>query len=201
MSNTIDHQRHWDQKYAQGNTHSDYQADSDLVKHIGYAPKSGMALDVACGTGRNSFFLAQHGLDVICMDFSAKGLNYLKQHQTDESVSKKLFPIQADLTKTPLPERFFDLVVVIRYLDRQAYSNYIGALKPDGLLFFKAFNLNHLKRKPGFNPDFLLQPGELARQFKDKKILHTNDAKDMTEFESFILLKNQATNSLAPHPV
>ena len=189
MNNTDEHRRHWDKKYAQGNTHADYQADNDLVEHINYAPKSGMALDVACGTGRNSFFLAEHGLDVICMDFSATGLKFLIEHQASEAITKKLFPVQADLVKTPLPDVFFDLVVVIRYLDRQAFSVYLKALKPGGLLFFKAFNLNHLNRKPGFNPDFLLAPGELIEQFKRTQILQTNDDKNMKEFESFILLK------------
>ena len=189
MSNTIDHQRIWDEKYAQRNTHADYHGDEDLVSYIGYAPKSGMALDVACGTGRNSFILAEHGLDVICMDFSAKGLAYLKQHRANQAASKKLHPIQADLTKIPLPNNCFDLVIVIRYLDRLAFSSYINALKTDGLLFFKAFNLNHLKRKPGFNPDYLLKPGELITQFNDQQILKTNDAKELSDFESFILIK------------
>ena len=189
MSETRDHQRLWDEKYAQRNTHADYHGDEDLIRHIGYAPKSGIALDVACGTGRNSFIVAEHGLDVICMDFSAKGLEYLKQHRANEAVSKKLFPIQADLTKSPLPNTHFDLVIVIRYLDRLAFSSYLDALKPGGLLFFKAFNLNHLQRKPNFNPDYLLKPGELIAQFNDQSILQTNDAKDLTDFESFILLK------------
>ena len=201
MTDTADHQRQWDQKYTLGNTHADYQADNDLVKYIDCVPASGIALDVACGTGRNSFFLAEHGLDVICMDFSAQGLKFLKQHRANQAITKKLFPVQADLTKTPLPDRCFDLVVVIRYLDRQAFPAYLQALKPGGLLFFKAFNLNHLKRKPGFNPDYLLSPGELIQQFNGLEILHSNDHNSMTDFESFILLRNRLTNSSVPHPV
>lgn len=189
MVDTAEHQRHWDDKYASGSTHADYRADDDLARHIAYAPGCGMALDVACGTGRNSFLLAEHGLDVICIDFSANALHYFKQHRAGESIWKNLIPIQADLTKIPLPGSMFDLVIVVRYLDREAISSYLQALKPGGLLFFKAFNLNHLKRKPDFNPDFLLTPGELRERFEGQMVLHSNDNKHMKESESFALLR------------
>ncbi len=183
------HQTHWDSKYSRGNTHSDYVPDKDLVKLIHHFPTNGLALDVACGTGRNSFFIAEHGLDVVCMDFSSKGLNYLKQHRADEPVSKKLFPVQADLTQLSLPKNNYDAVFVIRYLDRGAFPSYTDTLKPGGLLFIKAFNLNHLKRKPNFNPDFLLNPGELASTFKQFEIIYTNDDESTADFESVILIR------------
>ena len=193
---TVAHRNHWDKKYSQGNTHADYIPDSDLVKLIHHFPTSGLALDVACGTGRNSFFIAEHGLDVICLDFSVKGLKFLKQHRSGEPVSKKLFPIQADLSNTPLPNETFDAVFVIRYLDRTAFSSYLDALKPNGLLFFKAFNINHLKTKPGFNQDYLLDKQELIDTFKDNEIIVSNDSKYNKDEESMILIRKHPAKSV-----
>jgi len=186
---TKSHQTHWDNKYLTGNTHSDYRPDQDLVNLIHHFPSTGLVLDVACGTGRNSFFLAEHGLDVVCMDFSREGLKYLKQHRSDEPISKRIFPVQADLSELSLPKNKYDGVFVIRYLDRNAFTSYIDAIKPNGLLFFKAFNRNKLKIKPDFNPDFLLDPGELVEAFKEHKLIYTNDSETITDLESVILIQ------------
>ena len=147
--NTTAHQRHWDKKYAAGNTHADYQPDQDLVALIHHFKDDGKALDVACGPGRNSFFLAEHGLDVDCMDFSQQALNYLNQQRATKpkAIQKKLLPMQVDLSSNQLQKQHYDAIIVIRYLDRSAFSCYFEALKPDGRLFFKAFNINHLKRR------------------------------------------------------
>ncbi len=194
-TDTIAHRIHWDKKYAQGNTHAAYNPDPDLIKLIHHFPSSGLALDVACGTGRNSFFIADYGLDVVCLDFSTEGLNFLKQHRSSEPIAKKLFPVQADLSNTPLPAATFDAVFVIRYLDRTAFNSYLQALKPSGLLFFKAFNINHLNSKPDFNPDYLLNKQELINAFKDNEIITTNDLNNNEDEESMILVrKSQAKN-------
>ena len=187
---TKSHQLHWDNKYSKGNTHAEYQPDPDLINLIDQFPTSGLALDVACGTGRNSFFIAQHGLDVVCMDFSNEGLNYLKQHRNEEPVAKKLFPIQVDLTDISLPKSKYDAIFVIRYLDRNAFQTYLDALKPKGLLFFKAFNVNHLKSKPNFNPEYLLDKEELIYAFRDQEVIMSNDSVTNTDEESIILVKN-----------
>ena len=191
---TVSHRNHWDTKYSQGNTHADYIPDPDLFRLIHHFPTSGLALDVACGTGRNSFFIAEHGLDVVCLDFSSEGLNFLKQHRSHEPITQKLFPIQADLSDIPLPTEKFDAVFVIRYLDRTAFDSYLDALKLGGLLFFKAFNVNHLKTKPGFNQEYLLDKQELIDRFKDNEIIASNDSKDNNDEESMILIRKLITS-------
>ncbi len=195
-TDTISHRNHWDKKYAQGNTHASYIPDLDLANLIHHFPTSGLTLDVACGTGRNSFFIAEHGLDVVCLDFSAQGLNFLKHHRCSEPITKKLFPIQADLSNTPLPDESFDAVFVIRYLDRTAFRSYVKMLKPKGLLFFKAFNTNHLNSKPNFNPNYLLNKQELISTFADNEIIATNDSQNNEDEESMILVRKQPAKSL-----
>ena len=190
MPDSHSHQKHWDKKYALGNTHADYKPDTDLVKLIHHFPDSGLALDLACGTGRNSFFIAQYGLDVVCMDFSIEGLKHLELQRSKFPLLKNIFPVQADLSTVTLAPHSYDALFVIRYLDRSAFASYFEALKPDGLLFIKAFNVNHLKRKKDFNPDYLLKPGELISQFANHEVLHTNDDKNIMDFESMILIKN-----------
>ena len=43
---------------------------------------------------------------------------------------------------------------------------------------------------PQFNPEYLLQPGELIDRFKKKQIIYTNDSVSITDFESVILIEN-----------
>lgn len=195
LPDTLAHRRHWDGKYARGNTHEEYRPDADLIRLSGYFPPTGLALDLACGTGRNSFFMAGRGFDVVCMDFSEQGFDYFRHQQANHPSAARVHPVLADLRRIPLPGNTFDVIVVIRYLDRGAFSIWIEALKPGGLLLFKAFNLNHLKRKPGFNPDYLLNPGELLKLCKDQKIKFTNDSPNITEFESLVLLEKYRADS------
>ena len=182
-------QRHWDKKHTQAQGHGEAQPDADLVKHIDHVPQTGVALDLACGRGRNSLFLAQYGLDVICLDISIRALEKLRQQTSNDAIAKKLFPVQADLTRITLAYGSFDLVGVMRYLDRMAFPGYLQILKTGGLLFIKTLNRNHLMRYPEFNPDYLLTPGELKHRFCGSQILHSNDDTQMKDFESFILLR------------
>lgn len=191
MTASSEDQRRWDKKYARSHPYGSSQPDADLIKYIGKVPDSGLALDIACGSGRNSIFLARHGLDVVCMDISTRALETLQSSAGDNPIAKKLYPVQADLTHTTLPSAGFDVVTVIRYLDRRAFSAYLQTLKTGGLLFIKTFNRNHLTRVPGFNPDYLVTPGELTRQFRGSDILHTNDDPKMEALESFILLSKR----------
>jgi len=51
-------------------------------------------------------------------------------------------------------------------------------LKADGLLVYKTFNQRHRIKRPGFNPDYLLQDGELRQWFGDMQCLASNDGEN-----------------------
>jgi SAM-dependent methyltransferase len=59
----------------------------------------------------------------------------------------------------------FDLIVVVRYLERALFPWIASALAPGGRLFYLTFNRGRLASRPGFNPDYLLADGELQAAF------------------------------------
>jgi SAM-dependent methyltransferase len=62
-------------------------------------------LDVACGSGRNAFFLARLGGTVICIDkdLSALDVNLKRQRDILTGLATRLIPKRIDLLKDPWP--------------------------------------------------------------------------------------------------
>jgi tellurite methyltransferase len=67
------------------------------------------ALDLGCGVGRHSLFLADAGLDVEAMDASATGLEVLRQTATARNLTLEIR--HADADSLPFPEATFDFVL------------------------------------------------------------------------------------------
>lgn len=68
----------------------------------------GRALDIGCGAGTDSVFLAQQGWDVTSLDFVPKALEYTQQRAADAGVS--VTAVEADIT-TWEPPHSYDLVL------------------------------------------------------------------------------------------
>ena len=82
-------QKKWNSRYLK-NIGSPTPSDF-LSKYLSFPPK-GRALDIACGNGRNSIFLAQHGFKVDAVDISNVALS-----QLPENASPTLSPSAARL--------------------------------------------------------------------------------------------------------
>ena len=65
----------------------------------------------------------------------------------------------------------FDIIVVSRFLDRTLSDAIIGALKPDGLLFYQTFTREKTNPKPPNNPDYLLNENELLTLFSPLRVI------------------------------
>jgi SAM-dependent methyltransferase len=111
-------------------------------------PKSGRALAVADGEGRNGVWLAQQGLDVLSIDFSpsAQGKARALAAERDVNVAFE----QADVHAWTYPEASFDVVVEIftqfsSPADRDLkWSGMRRALKPHGLLIVQGYTPKQL---------------------------------------------------------
>jgi len=67
----------------------------------------GRALDIGCGTGTDSIFMAKRGLNVTAVDFIARALEFAKMRAKEYGV--EICFIQADVTELELKGKF-DLV-------------------------------------------------------------------------------------------
>ena len=155
----------WNQRYRQA---TDLPAVNPwLIRYSHLLPQEGTALDLACGLGQNSFFLAKQGLSVEGWDNSKIGIEKLQQYADEHSL--KVVGHCIDATE-PWPESQFDVVYVSFFLDREVCPQIVNSLKPGGLLIYQTFNQVPLDSKPS-NPNFLLQEGELPSLFSELRPL------------------------------
>ncbi len=169
---TADQQR-WDERYrsgcgpCQGEVAPWVAAQQPLLRGVA----GELALDVACGTGRHSLWLAEMGWQVDAVDVSAVGLAKLVETAQARSLSYAIHPFHADLSIwRPEPARY-DLILVSFYLERPLLPALKDALKPGGLLLYTTFHTDLLRLRPHDNPAYLLQPGELLSTFSAWEIL------------------------------
>ena len=76
-----------------------------------------------------------------------------------------------------MPPCHYDLIIVRYYLNRGLMPELARGLKPRGLLFMETWNVHALSVRPGFDPAFLLQLGELRRFAADAHldVIHIAD--------------------------
>lgn len=166
----------WNKRYAskRDQGHLSFEPDPLLVRHRHLFKADQHALDVACGVGHNSLWLASLGLHITALDISATGLELL-QHEArrrDLSIATE----QADLDEWNWPIERFDVVVVLRFLDRSLFDPIKTSVRPGGLVLYQTFGPARLKSNPDFNPDFVLHAGELTNQFNGFEVIEQNDA-------------------------
>jgi 2-polyprenyl-3-methyl-5-hydroxy-6-metoxy-1,4-benzoquinol methylase len=117
------------------------------------------ALDIACGEGRNSVFLAQHGFLVTALDISDVGLAKAARRADEAGVLVDFR--QTDLDGYQITEQF-DLIINFNFLLRELIPQAVQALSPGGLLI-----IDTIMASPALlaahNPAYLLGPGELQR--------------------------------------
>jgi tellurite methyltransferase len=64
----------WNRKYEVDEHITGKEPSHWLEDNAGFLTKSGKALDIAGGEGRNSVFVASKGYEVTCLDISENGL-------------------------------------------------------------------------------------------------------------------------------
>jgi cyclopropane fatty-acyl-phospholipid synthase-like methyltransferase len=111
------------------------------------------ALAVADGEGRNGVWLAEQGLDVLAIDFSAAAL--AKAQALAQQRGVRLSTEVADVTQWRWPKAAFDVVTaifvqVVLPAERPAFfANLKSALKPGGLLLMQGYRTEQLNYRTG----------------------------------------------------
>ncbi len=163
----------WNKRYSLEGPEAFGRVPSDwLVAHADLLIKEpkGPALDVACGNGRNAFYLAELGFSVDAVDISDEAVTWLaekvKQHEWS------VYPKRMNLESDPLPTSKYQVVVNINYLERSIFSALKDALLPGGLLVFETLTKDQVDILGSqINPHFTLDHNELLKTFSDMRIL------------------------------
>ncbi len=122
------------------------------------------ALDIAMGRGRHAEVLARAGFEVFGMDIRLDAVRDATVRVA--AAGSRLRGWCADLRAWPLPDSWFDAIIVARYLQRDLVPSIGQALRPGGVVLYETFTTaQRVHRRGPTSPDHLLQPGELPAQF------------------------------------
>jgi SAM-dependent methyltransferase len=147
MTNTAEFQR-WQERYATPDYTFGKEPNEFLVRCRPLLPRSGTALAVADGEGRNGVWLAQQGLDVLSIDFSPAAQAKARALAAEHKVAITF--VEADIHAWPYPEGAFDVVAEIFTqfsppADRaRKWAGMRRALKSGGLLIVQGYTPKQL---------------------------------------------------------
>lgn len=135
-------QQFWEDRYAGEGYLFGTEPNDFLLAEAGRLVPGARALAVADGEGRNGVWLAQQGLEVLSVDFSANALAKARALAAEHGVA--IETRQADLFEWDWPLEAFDLVAAFFMHAGSAQQPVLlaamfAALKPGGLLIFEAY--------------------------------------------------------------
>jgi tellurite methyltransferase len=132
----------------------------------------GPVLDLACGTGENGLFLAGLKLPVILADRSGEALDVARAAALELGLEVRFWEVDLEAGGNPLEEAYYRGILVFRYLYRPLIPCIRKAIRAGGILIYETFTSEQPKYGKPHNPEFLLQPGELADWFGDWRVIH-----------------------------
>ncbi|MCU1340003.1 MAG: Methyltransferase type 12 [Bryobacterales bacterium] len=157
----------WDERYRSEGAKD--ATPTPLLAETAAKLKPARALDLACGTGRNAVWLAEHGWNVTAVDGAPAAIDTLRERCP--AIDARI----ADLEKHEfvIEESAWDLIADCYYLQRDLFEPIKRGLKPGGV----AVVIVHLVEPRHEESRFSVQPGELAKYFEGWQILHSYEGK------------------------
>lgn len=152
----------WNQRYREGSYRARSHPTPLLELWLPELPR-GRALDIACGTGRNTLYLAGKGYAVDAVDISSEALASAREKPGAGNLS--ISWIEADLDEFAPSASRYDLIVVARFVNRLLLPRLPGALKPGGALLYEHHIQSDEPVAGPKNAEFRLAPGELRSRF------------------------------------
>ncbi|WP_335716028.1 class I SAM-dependent methyltransferase [Neobacillus drentensis] len=142
------------------------------LKNMSPYLSGGTALDLACGLGGNSFFLARMNYSVVAMDISDVAINYIQDYSVKNNL--KLRPLVTDLTNLNSlnwPNSPYDLIVISYFLDRSLFPIVKNLIREDGYFFMETFYQSPLDENQRVSNQYKLKSKELLAEFGDWKVV------------------------------
>ncbi len=164
----------WDRRYS--DEISDSLSPDPLLLEFRELFSSGRALDLACGLGSASMFLAGIGYWVDAFDTSEVALRKLMNQLVRKNLSIGVAVV--DLDYYPLQRNTYDVVTVFYFFSQRIVASIRAALKPKGILVYSTFNYLHLSDRPDFCRDYLVPPGGIGRFFPDLHVVADRESSE-----------------------
>ena len=146
-----------------------------LAEVLPLLPRSGRALDLASGSGRDAVCLALHGLDTEAWDFDPLALARAQALAARAGVKLRTLICDLEQRDAPLPEATWDVVVCFRFLHRPLLPRLATALAAGGFLVYETYRRGQERFGKPSRSRFLLEPGELRAAFPGLEALRYDE--------------------------
>lgn len=163
----------WDQRYQAADIHA-AKTSRFLQQHHHSLPKSGIALDLACGLGGNSIFLAKLGWQVEALDQSSVVCTKLAAFARSKNLDIRATHCDLEQVGSSFNrnKQQYDLITVSYYLHRPLFSTLLAKLKTNGCLIYQTWTVNKASGVGPNHPNFLLKTNELLSLCHGLKVIH-----------------------------
>lgn len=161
----------WDKRYL--NNHPISDEPIDLVKYYFVLAPIGLALDIACGRGRHSKFLAQNNFMVDALDISAVALDSISNI---DNINTR----DVDLDNFEILPNSYDLIICTYYLNRDIFDSIYSGLKDGAIVIYETFVYHADNSKVPSKKEFLLEENELKNSFDNLEIIFYDEWWDIT---------------------
>ena len=180
------HEEFWEQRYAEPGHAYGTRPNVYLTTHRELLQPGQRVLVIGDGEGRNGVWLAEQGLEVVAVDYSATGLRKAEALAKERHVTITTHCV--DLTEWHWPQDEFDYVVIIYVhfppeVRARMHQAALHALKPGGQIILEAFSFDQLRHDSGGPPvrEMLYDASLLAKDFHRGEILELTECSDFLD--------------------
>jgi SAM-dependent methyltransferase len=167
--------RGWDERFRSGERAAEDldAAPTPLLMETAERLPPGQALDLACGTGRNAFWLAEQGWSVTAVDGSPVAVEILRSRTSNRGVTVNTKVADLEKFEYQIEPASWNLIAICYYLQRDLFEPAKQGVVPGGILI----SIVHIT-EPGEDPTaHRLRPGELESYFRGWEILHRREGR------------------------
>ena len=165
----------WNERYRQGEQTS--EEPHPLVVRFAATFDPGRALDVACGAGRHSIWLAERGWQVTAVDYSSVAIDILRQRAIVKNVTIDSRIADLESHEFAIEPAAYDLIVVCNYLQRDLFRVIKDGVRIGGVIIAVIAMIDDDPAIKPMNPTFLLRPEELRAEFEDWELIWNSERK------------------------
>jgi 2-polyprenyl-3-methyl-5-hydroxy-6-metoxy-1,4-benzoquinol methylase len=170
----------WEQRYAEPGHAYGTRPNVYLTTHRELFQPGQRVLVIGDGEGRNGVWLAEQGLQVTSVDYSATGLRKAEALAQERNVTITTHCV--DLTEWHWPQDEFDYVVIVYVhfppdVRARMHQAALRALKPGGQIILEAFTFEQLNHESGGPPvrDMLYDASLLTQDFHEGELLELTE--------------------------
>lgn len=164
---SLQDQQKWEAKYLKKSELLRPRDASEVLMRYAFHGEGMTALDLACGAGRNTIYLAQERYEVDAVDIADIALDALRVDASQRGLAEYINPVLQDLDDYIPSNEAYDIIVMNNFLDRALIERTKEVLKSGGLYVVETYMDDLINEKQASNVDNLLKKDELKGIFAD----------------------------------